>query len=205
MWIVLSEESFAYKLAVAFKSCGSLKFDIYKWYLSFFCYEIQSNMDLCHMNSGVSCEIYLLFVGFTAFVARERPLPRVRPHVLLQITRLNASIIALVALEWLFSCVIHHHVGFQLTSSNAGKLACCASVRLFSRVGSFVVLQSAWLDCSIVALIAFMWLLPRVRPHVLLQVTIWSASEVALVTLERLFSCVHPHHVLFQLTSEKIS
>ena len=43
-------------------------------------------MDLCHVNSGVSCEIPLLYVGFAAFVALERPLPRVRPHVALKIT-----------------------------------------------------------------------------------------------------------------------
>ena len=51
--------------------------------------------------------------------------------------------IALVALEWLFSCVDPHHVHFQLTSFDAGKLACCASVRLFPRVGPFVLLQIA--------------------------------------------------------------
>ena len=95
-------------------------------------------MDLCHVNSGVSCEIPLLYVGFAAFVALERPLPRVRPCVLLQTTRRSASVITLVTLEWLFSCVIGHHVNFQLISCNAGKLACCASVRLFPRVGPFV-------------------------------------------------------------------
>ena len=129
-------------LIVAFKR---LKFDIHEWYLSFrqFVKSKASDMDLCHVNSGVSCEIYLLFVGFTAFVARERPLPRVRPHVALQITRLSTGVVALVTLEWLFSCVHLHHVNFQLTSCNAGKLASCASVRLFSRVGSFVILQIA--------------------------------------------------------------
>ena len=92
----MSDESFAYKLAsVAFKSCGSLKFDIYKWYLSFCQFTKSKAMDLCHVNSGVSCEIYLLFVGFTAFVARERPLPRVRPNVALQVTRLSTGVVAL--------------------------------------------------------------------------------------------------------------
>ena len=89
------------------------------------------------------CEIPLLFVSFAASVALERPLPRVRSNVALQIIRLSASIIALVTLEWLFSCVIGHHVNFQLISCNAGKLACCASARLFLRVGSFVALQIA--------------------------------------------------------------
>ena len=82
-------------------------------------------------------------VCFAASVALERLLPRVRPHVLLQVTRRSASIIALVTLERLFSCVIPHHMLFQITSCNAGKLARCASVRLFPRMGSFVLLQIA--------------------------------------------------------------
>ena len=89
----------------------------------------------------MSCEMVFLFEIFAASVALERLLPRVRPHVLLQITRRNASVIALVTLEWLFPCVHPHHVIFQLSSCNAGKLASCASVRLFTRVGSFVALQ----------------------------------------------------------------
>ena len=129
-------------LIVAFKR---LKFDIHEWYLSFrqFVKSKASDMDLCHVNSGVSCEIYLLFVGFAAFVALERPLPRVRSHVPLPITRRSASVIALVTLERLFSCVHPHHVHFQLTSCNAGKLARCASVRLFPRVGPLVPLHVA--------------------------------------------------------------
>ena len=50
----------------------------------------------------------------------------------------GASVVALVTLVWLFSCVVPHHVNFQLTSLNAGKLTHCASVGLFTRVGSFV-------------------------------------------------------------------
>ena len=34
-----------------------------------------------------------------------------------------------------------NNVDFQITSCNAGKLAHCASVRLFPRVGPFVPLQ----------------------------------------------------------------
>ena len=95
------------------------------------------------MYSGVLCKIYLLLVSFAAFVALERLLPRVRSNVLLQLTIRNASEVALVALEWLFSCVDPHHVLFQLTSLNEGKSASCASVRLFPRVGPFVLLQTA--------------------------------------------------------------
>ena len=91
----------------------------------------------------MSCEIAFMCESFAAFVALERPLPRVRPHVALNITRLSESVVALVALEWFLSCVVFHHVNFQLTSCNAGKLAHCASVRLFPRVGSFVALQVA--------------------------------------------------------------
>ena len=102
-----------------------------------------NQVNLGHMNSEVLCKIYLVFLSFTALVTSETPLPGVRLHVVLKITRRNASIVALVTLEWLFSCVVPHHVLFQLTSFNAGKLASCASVRLFPRVGSFVPLHIA--------------------------------------------------------------
>ena len=88
------------------------------------------------------CQLLFPCERFAALVALERLLPRVRPHVALQMIRLSRSIIALVALERLFSCVLHHHVNFQFTSLNEGRLASCASVRLFPRVGLFVALQS---------------------------------------------------------------
>ena len=89
------------------------------------------------------CELSFSFVLFTALVAPERPLSSVRSHVTLQLAKSNATEVALVTLVWLFSCVHPHHVLFQLTSCNAGKLARCASVRLFPRMGSFVLLQIA--------------------------------------------------------------
>ena len=84
-----------------------------------------------------------VLVSFSAFVALERLLPRVRPNVLLQVTIRSASEVALVTLVRLFSCVHPHHVIFQLRSLNEGKLAGCASVRFFPRVGPFVVVQIA--------------------------------------------------------------
>ena len=60
----------------------------------------------------MSCEIAFLCECFAAFVALERPLPTVRPNVLLQITIRSASVVALVALEWFFSSVHPHHVNF---------------------------------------------------------------------------------------------
>ena len=65
---------------------------------------------------------------------------RVRPHVLRQLTRRRASEVALVTLVLLFFCVSTNHVGFQLDSCNAGIFTHCASVRLFPRVGPFVLL-----------------------------------------------------------------
>ena len=88
------------------------------------------------------CEVFFVFVSFVAFGAPERLLPSVRSHVPLQSIRRSASVVALVTLVWLFSCVLPHHVNFQVTSLNTGKLAHCASVRLFSRVGPFVLLQT---------------------------------------------------------------
>ena len=70
------------------------------------------------MNFDTFYEILLLCVGFTAMVALERSLPRVRPHVLLQITRSSASIVALVAFERLFSGVLSHYVNFQMCASS---------------------------------------------------------------------------------------
>ena len=95
------------------------------------------------MEKRMFCEVVFVFVIFVALVALERFLPCMRQHVALQATRRSASVIALVTLEWLFYCVLHHHVNFQLTSLNARKLAHCASVRLFPRVGPFVILQMA--------------------------------------------------------------
>ena len=95
------------------------------------------------MKLGMFCEVLFVFVSFAALVALERFLPSVRYHVLLQVTRRGTSEVALVTLVWLFSCVLPHHVNFQFKSCNAGKLAHCASVRLFSRVGPFVLLQMA--------------------------------------------------------------
>ena len=86
------------------------------------------------------CQLVFPCERFAAFVALERLHPRVRSNVLMQLTIRNASEVALVALEWLFSCVDPHHVIFQMTSCNAGKLASCASVRLFPRVGPHVLL-----------------------------------------------------------------
>ena len=93
--------------------------------------------------SGMSSKGAILCVSFAALVALERLLPSVRYRVFLQITGRSASVVALVTLVWLFSCVLPHHVKFQFTSCNAGKLAHCASVRLFPRMGPFVLLQMA--------------------------------------------------------------
>ena len=87
------------------------------------------------------CKIDLSVVSFAAFVALERLFPSVRYHVLLQLTRRSASEVALVTIVWLFPCMLPHHVNFQIMSCNAGKLTPCAPVRLFSRVGPFVLLQ----------------------------------------------------------------
>ena len=95
------------------------------------------------MIFDMSCELDLPFEIFTAFVALERFHPRVRQCVALQLTRRSASVIALATFVWLFSCVVPHHVIFQMTTCNAEKLASCASVRLFTRVGPFVLLQMA--------------------------------------------------------------
>ena len=109
------------------------------------------------MNLGMFCELVLLCVSFVALVALERLLPSVRYHVLLQVTRRGASKVALVTLEWFFSCMLPHHVIFQFTSCNAGKLAHCAC-EAFPQSGFFcassdgvIELKQSCIDCTCVA------------------------------------------------------
>ena len=85
------------------------------------------------------CEVSFPCESFKALAALEWSLPSVRLHVPLQMTRTGASRAALVTFEWL----LHPHVNFQMTSCDAGIVACCASVWLFSRVRLLVPLQIA--------------------------------------------------------------
>ena len=79
---------------------------------------INHNADLCRVNSRMLWGQVLLRVSFAAFVALERLHPRVLHHVAIQVTRVYASIIALVTLGWLFSSMHPHHMLFQITSCN---------------------------------------------------------------------------------------
>ena len=97
-----------------------------------------------------------------ALAALERPLPCVRLHVALKMRSCHTIVVALVTFEWLLSCMLPHHVNFQMISCNAGILAYCASVRLFPRVGPLVLLQTAWIKWEVVTLAASMWYFTRV-------------------------------------------
>ena len=108
------------------------------------------------------CKISLFFVSLAALVALEWSLPRVFPHVLLQITRSSASIVALLIFERFLSCVHPHNVNFQITSCDTRILAWCASVWLFTRVRLLVRLQGAWLCCFMFTLIAMIQIFPSV-------------------------------------------
>ena len=105
-------------------------------------------------------------------------------HVATQVTRVYASIIALVTLEWLVSSMHPHYVLFHITSVNSRML--WEQVLLRVSIATFVALER---------------LRPRVLHHVATQVTRVYASIIALVTLGWLFSSMHPHHMLFQITS----
>ena len=102
-----------------------------------------NNLNLGHVNSEMFCERAFSSESFAAVVALERLLSSVRHHVLLQMTRRSAIVVALVTLVWLFSCMLNHHVRFQISSCNAGILTHCAYMRLFTRVGPFVAFQIA--------------------------------------------------------------
>ena len=107
-----------------------------------------------NMNFDMFYKILLMFVGFAALAAPEWSRPSVPLHVPLQITRLSASVVALVTFERLLSCVHPHHVSFQSYSLNARIIARCAPVRLFTRVRLLVPLQRACFCCFIFTLIA---------------------------------------------------
>ena len=75
--------------------------------------------DLVPMYFTMFCKITLIGKHLTAFVALEWSLTSVRPRVLLQITRLSGCIVALVTLERLLFCVLHHYVAFHINCSDA--------------------------------------------------------------------------------------
>ena len=128
-----------YKYIRIFFCIVLLDIDIFEYS---FVYLSHRDLNLGRVSYEMFCELAVSSVSFAAFVAPERLFPSVRPHVTLQVIRSSAREVALVTLEWLFSCVLTHHVNFQLIRCNAGKLTHCASVRLFPRVSSFVLLQS---------------------------------------------------------------
>ena len=106
------------------------------------------------VGSTMCGKTFLWFVSFLALVALKCFFLYVFLHVSLQSKRSDASIVALVTFERLFSSMLHHDMIFQMTSVNARKLAHCASMWLFSRVRPLVLLQVAWCCCFIFALIA---------------------------------------------------
>ena len=76
----------------------------------------------------MSCEAPLRFVSFLALVALEWFIHHVRSHVGFQMARFRGSKVALVTFERPLSCVLLHHVIFQIASCNARILAPCASL-----------------------------------------------------------------------------
>ena len=89
----------------------------------------------------MSCEFLLRFVSFLALVALEWSRHHVRSRVGFQMARLGGCVVALITFERPFSCVLPHHVKFQVTSCDARKLARCASLWFFTRVRRLVPLQ----------------------------------------------------------------
>ena len=111
----------------------------------------------------MSCEIPLQFVSFVALVALEGSLHHVRSRVVFQMVRLGGSKVALVTFERPLSCVLLHHVNFQLRSCNARILAHCASLWLFTRVRLLVSLQVACCRCFVFTLITIVKFFPGVH------------------------------------------
>ena len=114
------------------------------------------------MGPTMSCKAGFEFKNFISLVALEWSLNSVFHPVFSQITKLGASINALVTFEWLFSSVISYHVNFQVTMCNARIVACCASLWLFSGVRLLVPNQVACICCFVFALIAMVLFFPGV-------------------------------------------
>ena len=93
-----------------------------------------SNLLCCDMNTQMFCKIPLVLVSFAAFVALELSFLTMCPQMTLQVTRGSRSVGTLVTLVWLFCCVIHHDMSFQIPKVGAGIIAHCATVGLFSRM-----------------------------------------------------------------------
>ena len=66
----------------------------------------------------MSCKVAFDFVSFITLVALEWSLNSMCLHVLLQITRNRARIVALFTFVRLFSNMLSHHVDFQFTTCN---------------------------------------------------------------------------------------
>ena len=109
-----------------------------------------------NVNFDMFCKRSLISVSLAALVALEWFLPSTLLLVALQMTRSSASVVALVAFERLFFCVLPPYMNFQFCSFNARILAACASVWLFIRVRLLVPLQRACFCCFVIALIAMM-------------------------------------------------
>ena len=75
------------------------------------------------MNFDMFCKISLFPVSLATLVALERFLSSVRPHVLSQIIRSWANVVALVAFERFFFCMLPYYMIFQLRSFNARIIA----------------------------------------------------------------------------------
>ena len=133
----------------------------------------------------------LPFVSFLALVALEWSRHHVRSHVGFQIARFDGSKIALVTFERPLSCVLLHHVNFQLTSCNARILAHCASLWLFARVRLLVRLQVACFYCFVLTLIAFESFFPDVPLDMHYEVGSSVACIVALCAPVRFLSSVN--------------
>ena len=77
------------------------------------------------VGSGMSCEALFPFESLIAMVELEGFLQSMLLHVLLQITRSSANMVALVTREWFFTRVLSHYVLFQFTSCNTHTLCIC--------------------------------------------------------------------------------
>ena len=113
-------------------------------------------------------------------------------HMLLQMSRLLAWVIAFLASKW-FLTSVGKHVSPQIAGSSARIITFPASKGFLVGVRKSVIFQSAWTSAREVALIASKRFFSRMLPHVCLENTSLVARIVALVTAELLhpWMCCH--------------
>ena len=126
----------------------------------------KNNLSLKPVYTTMFCQATFMFESFVTIIALESLLLGVGYFVALQMTSWNKTVRALVTLVWFFSSVCSPHVDCQIASLYAWKVTLWTFVRLYPRVGHFVLPHSCQCNWRIFTLIALVRLYPSVCHNV---------------------------------------